>query len=130
MAEWEDQVAECARQYAPRLKATEEIYQPHGLFEQALPPHVQLDRISFRATLAYTERVLRQDLIIRAERLLLGDAPVVSESQPMPMPAKTPRGSRPSEGVALRREAVTSSAGVPPPRSAAARRCTPNATRR
>jgi hypothetical protein len=84
LAEWEKQVAECVRQDAPRRKAAEEIYGPHGLFEQAMPPATLLDRISFRSEREYIERTLRHDLMSCAERLLLGDAPA-NKGRQIPM---------------------------------------------
>jgi hypothetical protein len=97
LAEWEGQVAECARQDAPRRKAAEEIYRPHGLFERALPPDVPLDRISFRSEAQYIEITLRHDLVSCAERLLLDDTPVVSEGETGPKSPDAPRRSRGGE---------------------------------
>jgi hypothetical protein len=93
LAEWERQVAECVRQDAPRRKVAEEIYRPHGVFEQAMPPNTILDRVCFRSEREYIDRTLRHHLMSCAERLLLDEAPVASERRQIQVPAKTFRRS-------------------------------------
>jgi hypothetical protein len=100
LAEWEKQVKECVRQDAPRRKAAEEIYRPHGLYEQAMAPNTLLDRIQFRHEAKYIERNLRHDLMSRAERLLLDDVRVTNEGRQIPMSPKAPSSSSRGERTA------------------------------
>jgi hypothetical protein len=71
LAEWEAEVAAIARQNARSRKLTEEVYQPHGVFEQAMPPNTTQDRIAFRYEGEYIARILRHDLLHVAEGLIL-----------------------------------------------------------
>ena len=71
LAEWEAEVAAIARQNARSRKLTEEVYQPHGVFEQAMPPNTTQDRIAFRSEGEYIERSLRHNLLHVAESLNL-----------------------------------------------------------
>lgn len=87
LAGWEREVAAVAKQYAQNRKATEEIYQPHGIFEQAMPARAQLDRIAFRSEVQYIESALRHHLAWVAERLLL-DHPVAARKQAVLRPRK------------------------------------------
>jgi hypothetical protein len=97
IAEWTGRVAERAREDAPRRKAAEEIYRPHGIFEQALPLDVLLDRVSFRSEAEYIESTLRHDLMSHAERLLLDYEAVVRESGAVLKSSDAPRSMRKSE---------------------------------
>jgi hypothetical protein len=99
LAEWEKQVKECVRQDAPRRKAAEEIYRPHGVFEQAMPANTLTDRICFRSERKFIERTLRHDLMSRAERLLL-DVRVTNKGRQIPMSTKAPSSSSRGERTA------------------------------
>jgi hypothetical protein len=94
LAEWEMQVAEYLRRYARSRKAAEEIYRPHSLFEQGLPPNTLQDRILFRWDAKYIERTLRHDLMMRAEQLLLHDALIPNDGQQIPTTSKVASTSR------------------------------------
>jgi hypothetical protein len=84
LEDWERQVAECVRREALARRAAEEIYRPHGLFEQAMPPNTLQDRVLFRWDGKYIERTLRHDLIIRAAGLLLNVMRTSTEGRQIP----------------------------------------------
>jgi hypothetical protein len=93
LAEWEKQVAECVRHDAPRRKAAEEIYQPHGVLEQAMPQNTLLHRICFRFEREYIERTLRHDLMSHAKRLLLHEAAAGNKGRQIPVSTKKSHSS-------------------------------------